>query len=178
MRGLAYQTSFSSKEFLDNRSLRSALEIFWPLSGTAGSRALSRSLQKGTCQDCHSQDSNTALFCPTDRSYLFSLHYNFRRHLRMNRAEIAIPSLLRKLEAELVIGVEGLGPEGTILTNNGVRDVIAIYPSHFCPHRHSDGRRSESKVVYLHFRRGSGLLRRSGACRSLDGHNHSRNQDS
>src|SRR5437867_3910257 len=106
-----------------HRSLRSRLR-FSGLSAAQLEGVPSKDhWRKGPCQD-----SNTQLFYPTAQSYLFSLHHHFGRHLGMNRAEIAIRSRLRKLEAEPVVGVEGLGLEGTILADNGVRDVIAIYP--------------------------------------------------
>src|SRR5437773_169178 len=87
-----------------------------------------------------------------------SLHHHFRRHLRMNRAKVVIRTRLRELEAELVVGVEGLRLEHAVLAHHGVGDVIAIDPSHLGSGRHGDGLGRESKVVDLYLERGRRLL--------------------
>ena len=58
-----------------------------------------------------------------------SLHHDFRRHLRMNRAKVVIRSRLRELEAEFVVGIEGLRLEHPLLAHHCVRNVVAIHPS-------------------------------------------------
>src|SRR6266513_4052333 len=67
-----------------------------------------------------------------------SLHDDFARHLRMNRAEVRIRSRFAEGEGELFVCVEHFGLERLriIRANYRVRDIVTVGPRNRGPDRH------------------------------------------
>jgi len=57
-----------------------------------------------------------------------SLNHNGRGHFRVDGAEVRISSGFRESERKLFIGIENLGLEDAVRTDDGVRDVVVIDP--------------------------------------------------
>src|SRR5437763_5638264 len=83
-------------------------------------------------------------------------------HLRVNRAEIGIRSRLGEGKRKFLVGVEHFGLErlGVVRAGHGVRDIVAIRPSHRGSHRNGQRGRTEAEIVDLHFGGFGFLLRR------------------
>src|SRR6202030_4626847 len=90
-------------------------------------------------------------------------HYYLAGHLRVYRAEVSVRSWLGERVRKLLVRIQHLGLEHFVVADHGMRDIVAIGPSHRGSRRNGDRRGAKAEIVDLYFSACRlGLLR---ACR-------------
>lgn len=94
---------------------------------------------------------------------LLLLHYDLRRHLRVNRAEVRVSLGLRKRVGKRVIRIECLRLERRlVLTDNRMRYIVTVRPLDRCTRGDRHCRRRIGKIVDLDFHRAADACCGSG----------------
>src|SRR5258708_8358428 len=86
----------------------------------------------------------------THSALLASLHYDFGRHLRMNRAVVVVRARFCKRKRETVIRIESLRFEHlAVIAGDDMRYIVVVRPCDRAPCRNGDGCRAKAEVVDL-----------------------------
>src|SRR5246127_3555435 len=81
-----------------------------------------------------------------------SLHNDRAGHFRVDGAQVRIGSGFGEGKREFLVGIEHLGLEHLVRTDNRVRNIIAIGPGDRRSDSHSQSRRSKTEIIDFHFR--------------------------
>src|SRR5271169_3784346 len=88
----------------------------------------------------------------------WSLHNDLAGNLHVHRAEARKCPRLCESERRLLFGVEHLGLEGTLGTDDGMGNIVVVGPSHGGSYWYGQRCRAKAEIIDFHSRSGRGRL--------------------